>query len=79
MNRRARHDGVSPLVRPADSADLLPYVIELWNLPRTAPERVLSRAASILLANAVFAAAQTEYFGRKLVLKRGDKVVAEST
>lgn len=56
----------------------LPYVIELWDLTRTAPEKVLGRAASVLLANAVFAAAQAEYVGRRILLKRGDKVLSES-
>lgn len=56
----------------------LPYVIELWNLPRTAPEKVVGRAASMVLARAIFAAAQTEHLGRRLVLRRGGKVVQDS-
>jgi hypothetical protein len=78
MNAREQDGRVSPLIRPAAASEPLPYVVELWDLTRTGPERVLGRAASIMLANAVFAAAQAEYVGRKLTLKRGDKVLAES-
>lgn len=56
----------------------LAYVIELWNLPRTSAERVIGRASSILVARAIFAAAQTEHLGRRVVLRRGGRVIAES-
>ncbi len=56
----------------------LPYAVELWNLTRTAPERVIARAASATLARAIFAAASTEHLGRKLVLRRGSQVLLES-
>ena len=54
------------------------YIVELWNLPRTAPERVLGRAASVVLARAIFTAAQTEHLGRRLVLRRGGRVLEEA-
>jgi hypothetical protein len=60
------------------TAGRLPYTIELWDLTRSAPERVIARAASMVLARAIFAAAQTEHLGRRLVLRRGGKVVHES-
>jgi len=56
----------------------LPYTIELWNLPRTAAERVIGRASSVVLARAIFAAARTEHLGRRIVLRRGTQVLAES-
>ncbi len=56
----------------------LPYAVELWNLTRTAPERIIARAASATLARAIFAAARTEHLGRKLVLRRGSQVLLES-
>jgi len=81
MNRREdgeRGSGVvAPLGEAAPSTGLL-YVIELWNLSRTAPERAIGRAASAVLARAIFAAAQSEHLGRKIVLRRGGKVVAET-
>lgn len=78
MNERGPEDRVAPLGGSADPGEPLPYTVELWDVAGKAPERVLGRAASILLANAVFAAAQNDYVGRKLVLKRGNKVLAES-
>jgi hypothetical protein len=69
---------VVPLDAPAPMAGALPYAIELWDLPRKAPERILGRAASVVLARAIFAAAQTEHLGRRIVLRRGAKVMAES-
>jgi hypothetical protein len=68
---------VTPLDGAAPSAELR-YVIELWTLPRDAPERVIGRAASMVLARAIFAAAESEHLGRKVVLRRGAKVLAET-
>jgi hypothetical protein len=81
MNRREDNQGedgtVIPLSEAAPSTELL-YVIELWNLARTAPERAIGRAASAVLARAIFTAAQSEHLGRKIVLRRGRKVIAET-
>lgn len=71
-------DKVIPLDAPAPAAGPLPYAIELWDMPRNAPERVIGRAASVVLARAIFIAAQTEHLGRRIVLRRGTKVMAES-
>ena len=60
------------------AASRLPYTVELWNLPRTAPERVIGRAASAILARAIFAAAQTEHLNRRIVLRRGSQLLAEA-
>lgn len=78
MERREDEDKVVPVATPAAASDALPYLIELWDLPRAKPERVLGRAASVMLARAIFAAAQTEYLGRRIVLRRGSATLAES-
>lgn len=78
MNEGEEEGRVVSMSAAAAAGEPLPYVIELWDLTRGAPERVLGRAASVLLANAVFAAAQSEYVGRRILLKRGDKVLSES-
>lgn len=73
------HDGrVTSLGQAAAPGEPLPYAVVLWDAAGDRPERVLGRAASILLANAIFAAAQADYAGRRLVLKRGDTVLAET-
>ena len=56
----------------------LPYTVELWNLPRTGPERVIGRAASAILARAIYTAALSEHLGRRIVLRRGSQVISES-
>ncbi|MDB5445526.1 MAG: hypothetical protein JWQ97_843 [Phenylobacterium sp.] len=56
----------------------LPYAVELWNLPRTEPERIIARAASATLARAIFAAAQNEHLGRRIVLRRGSQVLQQT-
>ena len=53
----------------------LPYAIVLWDLTRGAPERVLAKAANLVIARTVFSAAQTEHLGRLIVLQRGRKIV----
>jgi hypothetical protein len=79
MTRADQTKGESRVVplEGASSHRLL-YIVELWNLPRTAPERVLGRAASIVLARAIFTAAQSEHLGRRLVLRRGRRVLEEA-
>ena len=39
---------------------------------------MLARAASMALARAIFLAAQSEYLGRHIVLRRGGRVIDES-
>jgi len=42
-------------------------------------ERVLARAANALLARAIFKAAQGEHPGRRITLRRGSHIVADSS
>ena len=69
---------VTDLGGPPHGRDKLAYKVELWNLGRQQVERVLARAASMALARAIFLAAQSEYLGRHIVLRRGGKVIDES-
>ena len=57
----------------------LPYRIELWRDGHGAVERVLARAASPELAQAIFRAAQGEYPQRRITLSKGDSTISEST
>ena len=56
----------------------LPFAVELWTPGAGEPERVIGRAASLFLARAVFAAAVTEHAGRRVVLRRGSRLIDES-
>lgn len=69
---------VVPMTPAVAAAARLPYTVELWDLPRFAPERVIGRAASIGLARAIFAAARSEHLGRRILLRRGRRILAES-
>lgn len=78
MNGRHEAGRVVPMAPAAGPAEGLPYVVELWNLPRTAPERELGRAAGMVLARAIFQAAASEHPGRRVVLRRAREILAET-
>jgi hypothetical protein len=69
---------VVPIGVPVGAAARLPYTIELWTMARTGPERIIGRAASVVLARAIFTAAQNEHLGRLIRLRRGAHVLAEA-
>lgn len=76
---RATHTPLRPGVRSRiTSSNELPYVIELWNLTRTGPERILGRAFSIGLAQAIFAAARAEHLDRRILLRQGRQVLDQT-
>ena len=79
MVERPDREKVAPLTAPASAGSALPHEVVLWDLPRARPERVLGRAAGVVLARAIFAAAVTEHLGRRIVLLHGGKVLAESS
>ena len=56
----------------------LPFVVELWTLARTDVERVLGRASSAALAQAIFSAALVEHMGRRVTLRHGDLFLSDS-
>jgi hypothetical protein len=64
---------------PSRSDEDLPYWIELWHADgRQTVERVLARATSAGLAQAIFKAAQKEHPGRRITLRKGDQFTADS-
>lgn len=57
----------------------LPYRIELWHAERhDVVERVVARAVSAQLAQAIFRAAQEEHPRRRITLSKGDQILADS-
>jgi hypothetical protein len=60
------------------SQEDLPYRIELWHAGRSEVERVLGRAVSAALAQAIFKAAQGEYPQRRITLSKGGAMVSDS-
>jgi hypothetical protein len=63
----------------AGPSENLPYRIELWGeADGAAVERVLARAFNAQLALTIFQAAQSEHPGRRITLRRGTRVIADS-
>jgi hypothetical protein len=61
----------------AGQPENLPYTVELWSTGG-AVERVLARAHSAQLAQAIYKAAQTEHPGQRVTIRRGDKLIADT-
>jgi len=63
--------------RPSED---LPFGIELWRADgKDGVERVLARAVSMQLARSIFKAAQSEHPQRRIVLRRGTRVIFDSS
>jgi hypothetical protein len=63
---------------PGGHNEPLPYRIELWDAVDDCVERVLARAFNAPLARAIFKAARSEHPERRITLRRGKRVVADS-
>jgi hypothetical protein len=69
--------GKKSALEHAQHADELPYSVLLCHSETGTPERVLARAASAQLARAIFNAAQSEFSGRRIMLRRGGETVLD--
>jgi hypothetical protein len=58
--------------------DELPYRIELWHDGSDSIERVLARASNATLARAIFNAARGEHPERRITIRKGDRIIADS-
>jgi hypothetical protein len=80
IEREPHKTKVTQLAAAASDRESLPYRVELWSDgDRKSLERVLARAFSAPLARAIFKAAQTEHPGRRITLRRGARVIADTT
>ncbi|HEX5507183.1 MAG TPA: hypothetical protein VFX37_01635 [Pseudolabrys sp.] len=61
----------------SDQPENLPYWVELWDEHSTDVERVLARAVNAPLARAIFKAAESEYEGRRITLRRGSRIILD--
>jgi hypothetical protein len=81
MPTRDLHPGArrSPTGTAPRAPEELPYRIELWMEGKSdAVERVLARAASAELARAIFKAAMSEHPQRRVTLRKGNRLLADS-
>ena len=69
---------VVPMAGSTAAGSRLPYVVELWDILRREPERLIARAASASLARAIFDAASREHLDRRIVLRRGSQVLSDT-
>jgi hypothetical protein len=70
-DRRLSSDDAAP-------GETLPYKIELWDEARSGVQRVLARIASSVLARAAYEAAVSEHANRRITLRRGARLIADS-
>jgi len=78
MTMSEPESNVFPLESGAAPEDPLPYTVELSEHDPLRPDRVIGRAANIMLARAIFEAAQTDFAGRLIRLRRGADIIAHS-
>jgi hypothetical protein len=63
-----------------DLREELPFRVELWHDGAgESVERLLARAASAPLGRAIFKAALSEHPNRRITLRRGSRVIADSS
>lgn len=75
-NRQAKDKVLRMGSRPEEPLEQLPYRVELWRDGKV--ERVLARACSAPLAQAMFSAAIVEHPERRITLKKGQRLIADS-
>lgn len=82
MDRQDPLSGVGEDTRLSSGAaapnETLPFKIELWDEGRTGVQRVLARVASSVLARAAYDAAVSEHANRRITLRRGARMIADS-
>jgi hypothetical protein len=75
---RPSTDGAAMAVPAPSPEEELPYGIELWHADRGDVERVLARAVSTELAQAIFKAILGEYPQRRITLRKGSATISDS-
>lgn len=60
------------------ATEALSFVVELWRVEEDRPERILGRALSLTLARAIYLAALQDFPGRRIVIRTGDMLIADS-
>jgi hypothetical protein len=64
---------------PSRTQEELPYRIELWDGDRgETVERVLALALNAQLARAIFTAAAGEHPERRITLRKGNRIIADT-
>jgi hypothetical protein len=77
MNDADQRPSAFPRAGAAAASGGLPYLIEIWNLPRTQVERVMARADTLTVARALFKTAVSENPSRRIVLRQGKRTIED--
>ncbi len=73
----AEHKVVA-LAAAATPDEALPFRVELWDRTHPRPERVIGKAATMILAQAIYQAAQIDFAGQRITLCRGDHILMDT-
>ncbi len=68
----------APQTEGDDEPGVLAFVVELWAVDGNEVEAVLARVHNASLGHAVFRASQEEYPGRRITLRRGDRIINQT-
>lgn len=77
MDDGDRSPSTLPRASSAAGPIRLPFLVEIWNLPRAKVERVIARAESMAVARALFRTAVSESPSRRIILRQGARVIAD--
>jgi hypothetical protein len=70
---------ITRMASQVGQTEKLPFRIEVWTTGKSdAVERVLARAFNAQLARAIFKAAVSEHPKRRVMLRRGTRIIADS-
>ena len=78
VEREQQKSKVATLGAAGAQQEKLPYRVELWASAEREIERVLARAFNAPLARAIFKAARSEHPDRRITLRRGSRIIADS-
>ena len=80
MDKREHDEPIAlPLGEGAGLEEDLQFRIELWDgADKARRERLLARAANMRMARAIFEAARESYPDRRITLRRGSRLIADS-
>jgi hypothetical protein len=56
----------------------LSFIVELCRAEEDRPERILGRALNLTLARAIYLAALQDFPGRRIIIRKGGMIIADS-
>ena len=69
---------ISLVLAGRDAPEPLSFAVELRREAQDRPERILGRAFNLTLARAIYLAALQDFPGRRIIIRSGESVIADS-